>query len=207
MNVLLSTAYWPNLEYFYYLLNSRSASIELHENFTRQTYRNRCRILSANGPLDLIIPVKKTGSKMAINETYISHDTNWQRNHWHAITSAYRNSPYFEFFAESIRPFYSGRFESLMEFNSLQLKAIFSILKIEKEIIFTRKYEKEPDEATDLRDAIHPKNNQLSPLARPALNNEYYQTFQEKFPFTPNLSILDLLFNTGLQSANYLIGK
>jgi hypothetical protein len=204
MNVLLSTAYWPNLEYFFYLLNSRSVSIELHENFTRQTYRNRCRILSANGPLDLIIPVRKTGTRMAIDETFISYDTDWQRNHWHAIISAYRNSPYFEFFGEAIRPFYSRRFESLTEFNSLQLKTIFRILKIENEISFTKSFEKSPVGVTDLRETIHPKNNTVTSIAEPILQKPYYQTFQEKFPFIANLSILDLLFNTGLQSTDYL---
>ena len=96
MKVLLSTAYWPNLHYFFYLLNSDEAVIEQHDHYQKQSYRNRTRILSANGPLDLQIPVKKSAQKEEVTGIEISHTESWRQIHWVAICSAYGKSPFFE---------------------------------------------------------------------------------------------------------------
>jgi len=205
MKALLSTAYWPNLHYFYYVLNSENIVIESYENYHKQSYRNRTQILTANGKLDLSIPVKKINTKELIKDVEISYTENWQINHWRAITSAYKNSPYFEFFEEEIHYFYSKEFKFLMEYNSEQLKLILKLLKIKKDISFTTIFEKDPKGLLDLRNNIHPKIAFTEDqVVAGKLKSSYYQTFESKFPFHPNLSIIDLLFNKGLETKDYL---
>lgn len=205
MNALLSTAYWPNLHYFYYVLNSKNVVIESYENYHKQSFRNRTQILTANGKLDLSMPVKKINTKELIKDVEISYTENWQINHWRAITSAYKNSPYFDFFEEEIRSFYSKEFKFLMEFNTEQLKLILKLLKVKKDISFTSSFEKETSTLLDLRNSIHPKIAFTEDqVVAGKLNPPYYQTFDSKFPFHPNLSIIDLLFNKGLETVEYL---
>ncbi len=205
MNVLLSTAYWPNLHYFYYVLNSKKCVIENFENYHKQSFRNRTQILAANGKLDLSIPVKKLNTKELLKDVEIAYTENWQTNHWRAITSAYKNSPYFEFFEEEINYFYNKEFKFLMELNNEQLHLILKLLKIKKEISSTPFFEKEPTAFLDLRNSIHPKISFTEDkIVASKLTTPYYQTFESKFPFHPNLSILDLLFNKGLETVEYL---
>ena len=202
-NILLSTAYWPSLEYFYYLLKAKNVHIEKYEHYEKQSYRNRCRILSANGPLELIIPVEKKCTSIA--DVRISYKEKWQQNHWRAIESAYRNTAYFEFFEEEIRNFYTEPEEFLLEYNLKQLQTIFDILRIKKELHFTNEYKKEYSGITDLRERIHPKHSGFSSEnVELILNRRYYQVFEEKFGFHKNLSILDLIFHQGLRTIEYL---
>jgi hypothetical protein len=213
MKSLLSTAYWPNLHYFYYVLNSEVIFIEQFENYQKQSFRNRTQILSANGPLDLSIPVKKKSrvampghaTKERTKDVEISYAENWQLNHWRAITSAYKNSPYFEHFEDEIQVFYSKKFENLLDYNRKQLDTVLKILRVKKEIQLTTQFEKEPKDKIDCRENIHPKLEFKEDNAvRGRIQKPYYQTFEEKFDFVPNLSILDLIFNTGLESLTYL---
>src|SRR5687767_12751081 len=111
MKALLSTAYWPNLEYFYRLLNSGATVIEQFENYQKQSYRNRMWILSANGVLELSVPIEHRATKELTKDIHISYREKWQHRHWRAITSAYRNSPYFEFFEDRIRTCYENKTE------------------------------------------------------------------------------------------------
>ena len=113
MNVLLVTSYWPNLHYFFYVLNASIINIEQFDNYSKQSYRNRTQILSANGILNLSIPIKKNKSKKVVKSIEISYKEDWQKNHWRAITSAYKNSPYFDFFEEDLKVFYSNKYNLL----------------------------------------------------------------------------------------------
>ncbi|MBL7917578.1 MAG: WbqC family protein [Bacteroidia bacterium] len=201
--VLLNSAYWPNLHYFIYLINYDKVSIDVTEPYAKQTYRNRTQILSTNGVLNLSIPVKKFKSKTPVNEIELSYAENWQINHWRAITSAYSNSPYFEYFEEDIKPFYYTKYNLLIDYNKDQLKTLFKLLKLKTEINFIDGKQINSIQL-DLRKAINPKNEQFETVVNEALKTPYYQTFSDKFGFKANLSILDLLFNTGLDSINYL---
>ncbi|MBA3663254.1 MAG: WbqC family protein [Bacteroidetes bacterium] len=204
MDVVLSTAYWPNLHYFYYVFNSSNIFIEAQEHYQKQSFRNRTTILSANGVLDLSIPVKKIAHKQFTSETEICYKEAWQSNHWRAITSAYRNSPYFEFFEMELYDFYKTEHRFLLEYNTQQLKTVFRILKMKKEITYTSSYENEVKNCADLREVIHPKKKTLADeQVSVVLSEPYYQTFGSKFGFTPNLSILDLLLNKGLETVDY----
>ncbi len=205
MNVLLVTSYWPNLHYFFYVLNASIINIEQFDNYSKQSYRNRTQILSANGILNLSIPIKKNKSEKVINSIEISYKEDWQKNHWRAITSAYKNSPYFDFFEEDLKVFYSNKYNLLIDYNTDQLKFIIKVLKQKKNIQLTKQYESNPDSVIDLRTIIHPKHSYSSDkLLANKLDQSYYQTFENKISFTPNLSILDLLFNKGLHTIDYL---
>lgn len=204
MNVVLSTAYWPNLHYFVYVLGAEKIFLERHEHYIKQSYRNRTTILSANGKLDLVIPVVHKTANETISQLEISYAENWQIKHWRAITSAYKNSPFFEFFEDEIKPFYFEKHLNLFEFNTEQLKLVFKILRVKKKIDFTSEFHKSYSDIPDLRSVIQPKADfTLDQKVSPLLQRAYYQTFASKFGFTPDLSILDLLFNEGLQSKNY----
>jgi len=208
MKVLLSTAYWPNLHYFFYVLRADEIIIEQFENYQKQSFRNRTQILSANRPLDLSIPVHKNGLKELVKDLHISYQENWQIRHWRAIISAYRNSPYFDYFEAEIEDFYLQPVSHLLDYNTKQLHLILKILKLKKNIQFSADYEHAPEHVIDLRNSIHPKldlNSDL--LAAHTLAKPYYQTFESKFAFAPNLSILDLLFNKGLEAVEYLLEK
>ena len=205
MNVLLVTSYWPNLHYFFYVLNASIINIEQFDNYSKQSYRNRTQILSANGILNLSIPIKKNKSEKVVNSIEISYKEDWQKNHWRAITSAYKNSPYFDFFEEDLKVFYSNKYNLLIDYNTDQLKFIIKVLKQKKNIQLTKQYESNPESVIDLRTIIHPKQSYLSDkLVANKLDQSYYQTFENKISFTPNLSILDLLFNKGLHTIDYL---
>jgi len=208
MKTLLNTAYWPNLHYFYYVLNSEAVSIEQFENFQRQSFRNRTQLLTANGALDLSIPVKKKATKELSKDIEITYAENWHIKHWRAIVSAYKNSPYFEHFESEIEILYTEKHEFLISFNTLQLQCVLKILKTQKAISLTSIYEKESSDLLDLREKIHPKLNfKEDAIVAKQLSNPYYQTFENKFEFRPNLSILDLLFNKGLETLDYLRAK
>ncbi len=205
MNVLLVTSYWPNLHYFFYVLNGSNINIEQFDNYNKQSYRNRTQILSANGILNLTIPIKKNKSEKTVNSIKISYKEDWQKNHFRAIISAYKNSPYFDYFEEDLKKFYSNKYDLLIDYNLDQLRFILKVLKQKKNIQLTTHYQQNLSSIIDLRSIIHPKQSFLSDkLVANKLNQSYYQTFENKILFTPNLSILDLLFNKGLQALNYL---
>lgn len=196
--VLLSTAYLPNLDYVRLLLSGKSVFIEQHEHFTKQSYRNRCTILGANGALDLSIPLVRQHDKEMISEKKISYQERWQNQHWRTITSAYKNSAYFEYFEDELKGFYGQEYELLFDYNWQLMQTILKILRQSPSLKFTESYERDPVDALDARPLIHPKKKALFGY------KPYYQVFADKHGFVPNLSILDLLFNEGLNSLAYL---
>jgi len=204
MEVYLSTAYFPNVQYFSKFIPSDLCFIEGKENFIKQSFRNRMQILSANGLLNLSIPIQKTESlKIPIESVQICYETNWPKIHWKAIESAYNNSPFFEFYQDDFKVFFDQKFDLLFDLNCEVLKKILQILGIRQQIGFTQKYYAEGAFDNDFRYKIHPKANQniADENFKPV---PYYQVFIEKFGFVPNLSILDLIFNEGPQSLSLL---
>lgn len=195
---MLSTAYLPNLNYFRLLLSGKPVFVEQHEHFVKQSYRNRCTILGANGRLNLSIPLVRQHDKESITEKKISYSERWQHQHWRTITSAYKNSPYFDYFEDELKIFYEQEYELLFDYNRQLMQAILKILRQSPNVDLTSTYEKEPAGAFDARELIHPKKKALFGY------KPYYQVFSDKHGFTPNLSILDLLFNEGLNSLAYL---
>ena len=191
--VLLSTAYLPNVHYLSQVINFDTIVIEKHENFVKQTYRNRCDIATASGKLSLSIPLIKQADKELISDKKISYAEDWQKQHWRTIVSAYKNSPYFEFFEDEFKPFYENQFEFLLDYNTQLLQTILHILRVKKQIEFTQTFELNPPQVIDLRN--------LSDIEKiDVVVKSYYQVFADKIGFTPNVSCLDALFNIGLNT-------
>lgn len=201
--VVLTTAYFPPIQYISGIVNSEKTFIETNENYSRQTYRNRCNILSCNGVLSLSIPIiRNNNENNNIHNIRIDYSTNWQRLHLNAIISAYGKSPFFSYYSDKLLDTIKQNKESLIDLNLNIIKVILEILKVKTEISITESFiKKYPCEVLDLRYSIHPKktNNKLN-----FPNKEYIQTFSDRFEFIPNLSILDLIFNLGPESLNYL---
>lgn len=193
-SVLLSTAYLPNINYLSQVLNHDVVVLEKHEHFVKQTYRNRCEILTSNGKLSLSIPLVKQADKELISDKKISYAEDWQKQHWRAITSAYKNSPYFEFFEDEFKPFYENKYELLFDYNTQLLQTILHILRVKKQIEFTLQFDISPSNCFDLR-ALSDLNNTDNSNVK-----SYYQVFADKQGFIPNLSCLDALFNIGLET-------
>lgn len=193
-SALFSTAYLAPVEYFQYLKTAGKVCIEQHEYYQKQTYRSRCRIATANGIMDLSIPVEKRNHTL-IRDIRISEHSDWKTQHWRSIEAAYNSSPFFEYYADDFRPFFEKKWLFLWDFNMELLHKTLELLDIETEILLTETYEPQTGEETlDLREIIHPKKEASIPL------KSYYQVFATKFGFIPNMSIIDLLFNMGNES-------
>lgn len=203
-SITLTTAYLPPDEYVAAMLSAKEVLIEAHETYCKQTYRNRCVILSANGPLALVIPViRPKGNRTPISEVVIDYSTRWNRNHWRAIESAYRTSAYYEFLSDVLLPFYQNRYERLIDFNSELLKALLGFLEVGINLRYTEEFLKQmPASIIDLRSAFSPK---AKPESHVTSTEPYFQVFSHKFGFVPNLSIVDLLFNEGTFSKQVLM--
>jgi hypothetical protein len=214
-NILLSTCYLAPVNYYRLLVRSplfsgeeekgEAVVIEQHEHFHKQTYRNRANIYGPNGLLPLIIPVKYR-NHTAVKDVMIAYDYNWQKQHWRALESAYRNSPYFEFYESDLLPFYQNKFECLIEFNISIQKKILELVGVKVSFQLTTSYVNKPEGMEDLREAFHPKVA-FSPLSlgEGVVGEAYPQVFGDKFGFIPNLSIIDLLFNSGPHTIEYLM--
>ena len=189
-SILLSTAYLAPVEYYIILANAKKILLEEHEYYQKQTYRSRCKISTANGIMDLSIPVDKSG-KESVRDIKISAHNDWQTHHWRSIESAYNSSPFFEYYSDDIKPFFEKKWVFLWDFNMEIQQAICKLLEIEPNIATTDTYQTSVADLQDLRERIHPKKNPLIET------QSYYQVFEQKFGFTPNLSIIDLLFNMG----------
>ncbi|NOZ46035.1 MAG: WbqC family protein [Chlorobi bacterium] len=177
--------------------------IEQHENYIKQSYRNRCEIYGANGKLTLSVPVQKNHNrKTTIADTKISYDTNWVKLHLKSIESAYRSAPFYEYYIDDVQKLIESKPIFLLDFNTKIVHKFLEFLELNTVIEYSKKYEKESI-YNDYREQIHPKI-----IYQKADNNfiasEYYQVFSDKHKFIPNLSILDLLFNMGPESRQLL---
>ena len=129
-HVILSSAYFPPVCYFSAIAQAEKVLVDLNECYQKQSYRSRTVILSANGPLSLIVPVKKVVPfTTSISEVRIDYKLPWQRNHWRALTAAYNNSPYFLYYQDYISGFFEEKPELLVDFNSNILKVLLKLLK------------------------------------------------------------------------------
>lgn len=199
--VYLSSAYLGPVEYYTKLYAFNSAFIEQHDNYIKQTYRNRCTIASADGALTLSIPTEKPETlKCPMKDIRISDHGNWRHLHWNAIESAYSNSAFFEYYKEDFHPFYKKKYDFLFDFNEELCSLVCNLIDIHPLIKRTDEYKTSfSADEHDFRDIIHPKKDFRSEdthfIAQP-----YYQVFEPHHGFLPNLSIIDLLFNMGPES-------
>lgn len=180
--------------------------IEACEHYVKQSWRNRCRFYAADGAQTLNFPVCHEDFGKPISQMRIDWKTDWLTRHERAIISAYRTSPYFEYYQDELFTILDSRPELMLDFNTQILKFFLRKTGIPADIRFTSEWEAvtiEGDKVTDLREAIHPKrpNTILKDLG---LERPYWQVFSPKYGFIPGLSIMDLLFNEGPDSICYL---
>lgn len=197
----LSSAYLAPVEYYTKLKTYDQVFIEQHDHYIKQTYRNRCTIAAPDGELALSIPtVKPSTAKCAMKDIRISDHGNWRRLHWNAIESAYNGTPFFEYYKDDFHPFYEHKYEFLTDFNEELCQLICRLIDIEPEVQRTTEYKVDfAAHEVDFREAIHPKKDFR--LTDPEFTpHPYYQVFEARHGFLPNLSIIDLLFNMGPES-------
>ena len=184
------------VNYFTRLVHEKEVVLEQYDHYQKQTYRNRCKILGPNGIISLSIPVKKNhGAKTLLRDIRIDYDTAWNRNHWKSMVASYASSPYFEFMADDLAPFYEKRYTYLIDLNRDLLMRCIEMMGLTIPITCSFSFTRIENER-DPRYFIHPKRNE-SVEDPDFLPIKYHQVFSDRFGFKPNLSILDLLFNEG----------
>ena len=207
MIVLLATTYFGPVQWYQKLNRADCAYIEQYDSYRKQTFRNRCVIATTNGLQALTIPVERPECGLhstTMKDLRISDHGNWRHLHWHALMSAYSESPFFEYYADDIRPFFEKKWDYLYDFNMEACETVCSLLDIHPNILPTSEYIKKddlPKDIFDFREAIDPKHPVEDADFVP---RRYYQVFERKIGFQPNLSILDLLFNMGPEGIFYL---
>lgn len=198
-SVIFPLFYLPPIEFYKQLIDNKDTNIifEKHEHFPKQTYRNRASIYGPNGKLNLIVPVVK-GAKVhtPVKDVKISYDEDWQRLHWLSMQTSYRSSAYFEFYEDDYAPFYEKKYIFLYDYNLELFEMLKRQLKLKLDYTFSESYEKVY--SLDFRENIHPKKESTYQSV------QYYQVFEDKYNFMPNLSIVDLLFNQGPQALKYI---
>lgn len=204
----LSTAYWAPISYYSALLRHGGATIEQHETYIKQTYRNRCHIIGASGIQSLTIPIiKPEHPTTPVRDIRISNHGNWRHLHRMAISSAYGSSPFYEYYADDINLLYETRYEFLIDYNRAQIDCVQNWLNIDLNIQYSHTYlSAESPDITDLRAAIHPKHPDTEKLIN-YITPPYYQVFDNRHGFISDASILDLFCNMGNESILILSGR
>ena len=204
--VLLQTTYFGPIQWYQKLYRYDQALIEQYDSYQKQTYRNRCVIATANGLQALTVPVEhnsqfSTLNSQLVKDLRISDHNQWRRVHWNALQSAYSESPFFDYYADDIRPFFEKKYEFLVDFNESIRQTVCDLLDIQPKVEYTTSYEKQMDTVDDFREVINAKHPQADADFQP---QRYWQVFEGKHGFQANLSILDLLFNMGNEAIFYL---
>lgn len=193
METLLNLPYFGSVSHWAHLFSS-PCRIEACGNYLRRTFRSRTTIKSANGPISLTVPVY-SGNDAPYTDTLINYSTDWVSEHLNAFASAYNASPFYEFYEDDLKEVYSQHYERLWDLNLALMNKIAELLDIKLNIDFTTDYIKQPSDCSDLRIGIEHKYGYR--LAEGLNEVKYYQVFEDKFGFVPDMSILDLLFNMG----------
>ena len=204
MNALLSTAYLPPISFFHLLKKHKNVLLEAHETFSKQTYRNRCKIMTGNGVLSLTIPVvKPQGNRTLTKDIRIDNSVKWAKEHSRAVESAYRASPFYEFLSDYFNQYFEKEWKFLWDYNLSIIETVTNLLDLNINIKETESFQKEIQETADYRNEISPKKKfEIGRLTKQ--NNIYHQVFADRFGFTADLSIVDLLCNCGMESVLYL---
>jgi hypothetical protein len=227
--VLLQTTYFGPIQWYQKLYRYDHVLIEQYDSYQKQTFRNRCVIATANGLQALTVPVEHpspltsnkspiplggAGGGLLVKDLRISDHNQWRRIHWNALQSAYSESPFFDYYADDIRPFFEKKYEFLIDFNEAIRQTMCELIDIHPHVSYTCSFlspsstDKSPSsllpnlssQISDFREVIHAKH----PLPDPDFEaTPYWQVFQHKYGFLPNLSILDLLFCMGPESIFY----
>ena len=184
--LVLPCCYLAPVSHYSAYYRADEVQLEVCDHFVKQTLRNRCYIDSPNGPLALTVPVVKEEGKTLMRDIRISDHGNWRHQHWMALESSYRQSPFFEYYADDFAPFYEKKWTFLADYNEHLMALVASLLDISKPVSRTIAYEANGA-------------NEANGDARP-----YYQVFAYRHGFLPDLSIVDLIFNQGPEGVLWL---
>ena len=197
--VISSFIPFPNIGWWYKIMSAKELLFDASEHFEKMTYRNKYFITGANGIIQLSIPLRNgRNQRTLMNDVEMSFEEQWRVQHWRSILSTYKRSPYFEYYEQSLEQLFHAPYKKLWEFNKASIDWVKHQLqlKYDEKVVF--EYQKTYDgEIEDLRKG-------LKPLVEKTVidNGFYYQLFEERNKFVPNLSILDLLFSEGPNTVN-----
>ncbi len=197
--ILLHPSYFPFIEQMAAVAQADKVVFEVEDNYQKQTYRNRTFIAHSNGKLLLNIPIKHNNfqKRQKTKDVVVENDFPWQEQHWKSLQSAYRTSPFFEYYEDELEHIFTEPVEGLMAHNLKIFDLLCELIGIDVEVSKTTSFETKPD-IIDLRVLIDAKR-------KSAFEAEAYtQVHQANHPFLPNLSVLDLLFNEGPNALGYL---
>ena len=199
MKIIIHPTYFPNIDLLSQLIKSENILFEISDKYIKQTLRNRTEIHAANGKLILSIPVKYSSSKKEkYKDIKICYNSSWQKIHLKSIESAYRNSPYFDFFEDYFIKFFNKKEKFLIDANIKSIELIYDILDMKMKYDLTNDYKNKLENYTDYRKLVDSNpDEKMSKI-------NYSQVFQEKNGFISGLSSLDIIFNKGLESLDYL---
>ncbi|MBX3242099.1 MAG: WbqC family protein [Chitinophagaceae bacterium] len=203
MKLLIDNQYFASIIYYKILFEYTHVELEQYESWQKMSFRNRCTIGTANGAIDLSVPIAggRNVEKM-VREVKIDGSQSWQKRHWRTIFSAYNHSPWFDHYRDELEKFYTTRYNFLWDWNLELMYWIFRKMDINTQLSFSAEYEKNRKETNllDLRGRISPKTLPVFNRYCPA----YLQVFMDRNGFIPNLSIIDLLFCEGPNALPFL---
>jgi|TARA_B100001063_G_scaffold78928_2_gene73472 hypothetical protein len=199
MKIIIHPTYFPNIDLLSQLIKSENILFEISDKYIKQTLRNRTEIHAANGKLILSIPVKYSSSKKEkYKDIKICYNSSWQKIHLKSIESAYRNSPYYDFFEDYFIKFFNKKEKFLIDANIKSIEVIYDILDMKMKYDLTNDYKNKLENYTDYRKLVDSNpDEKMSKI-------NYSQVFQEKNGFISGLSSLDIIFNKGLESLDYI---
>ncbi|WP_298555264.1 WbqC family protein [uncultured Algibacter sp.] len=199
MKIVIHPTYFPNVAHFIAIVASNEVVFETDDNFLKQTYRNRTYIYGANGKLGLNIPVIHTQkNRQKYRDVKIYNEDNWQSLHWKSLLSAYRTSPFFEYYEDELQHLFTEKADFLLDYNLKCFEVVCDCLQLDLNTTKTEIYQKHITNKTDFRQLVNAKKEPIYTFEK------YTQVFNNKHGFIQNLSILDLLFNEGPNALNYL---
>ena len=199
MDILIHPNYFPNIHQFTQIIKANNILFEVSDNYQKQTFRNRTYIYGANGKLGLFIPVIHTHKKRELfKDVKISYESNWMDLHLKSLQSAYRSSPYFEYFEDDLIKLYSEKEKFLVDFNIKCFKLISNLLDLDLDFKISNEYLEKTSDIIDLRDLSNARKEKKIETPK------YIQVFESKHGYINNLSILDLIFSEGPNSVSLI---
>ncbi len=200
MTVLLHPTYFPNIATLACVVQNE-VCWEVQDNYQKQTFRNRCHICTDTGRHKLTIPVQHVGGKQGRQkycDVRVDNAYHWQRQHWRTLQTAYRSSPYFEYFEDDLSYLFEKHFDFLLDFNLASIEFLCNCLPWEMPTQKTKNYQLETQFDKDYRFLVMAKQTVEFD------QETYVQVFGDRHGFIPNVSALDLLFNEGTNALFYL---
>ncbi len=203
MDLLLHPTYFPDIASFAVLVQN-NIIWEICDNYQKQTYRNRAFICTDQGKFMLNIPIKHVGGRegrQKYRDVKLDNDYRWQRQHWRTLQTAYRTSPFFEYYEDDLAPLFMNQYLYLLDFNLEAIDCIANCLGYNMDAGLTQVYEAKPKGIIDARFLVHAKKS------IGIQQKKYIQVFADRHGFIQNCSVLDLLFNEGTSSLDYLMNQ